>query len=195
VSTDESPDHSPTSADPQASHIPQGRWTPDRAREYWRVWAVAWNSHDADQLLGLVVDDVLWEDPNIRGGVLHGKDAAREWLESIWRAVPDLTFEIIGDPFVSLDGTRLAATWRCLGHFTGPGQTPGWAPTNGPLEATGMEVLEFEGDLIRKESSFFDMISVARQFGAVPEPGSLAERVGVRMQHLAARRLRRRNAA
>ena len=167
-------------------------WSSDRVREFPRKIYGAWNSHDSDRLLACWTEDIAFEDPTIPGGSLRGKQAAREWIESMWRAVPDIAFEAVGEPFVSLDGTRLATAWSCGGHFTGPGlDPPGWAPTNDAFEIAGVEIFEFEGDLVCDDTVFFDGTVFAQQIDAMPTPGTAGMRVGVLMQHFAARRHRR----
>jgi steroid delta-isomerase-like uncharacterized protein len=165
--------------------------SPERARDWVERFRTGWNSHDLDRLLALVTEDVVWEDPSIPDGVLHGKPALREWLSSVWTAMPDLEFEWVGEPFVSLDGTRLAAAWKGTGRFTGPLDPPGFAPTGGRVEMTGVDIHEFDGELLRRVVTASDLMDVGRQIGAAPARGSGAERFGVMMQRLFARRLRR----
>jgi steroid delta-isomerase-like uncharacterized protein len=169
---------------------PQAGITPDRAREWAQRFVEAWNSHDPERLLALATEDVTWEDPFIVGGSLRGKAALRDWLSSLWRVTPDLRFEVVGEPFVSLDGTQLAAAWKGAGRFTGTLEPPGFAPTNGVIEMTGVDVHEFDGALLRRVHTETDAMALGRQIGAAPAPGSGGERFGVLMQRLVARRLR-----
>lgn len=166
--------------------------TADRARDWAARFVDAWNSHDPEQLLGLTADDVVWEDPFIVGGILRGKAALRDWLASLWRATPDLHFELVGEPFLSLDGSQLAAAWKGTGRFTGPLDPPGFAPTNGLIEMTGVDIHEFDGELVKRVHTETDAMALGRQIGAAPPPGSGGERFGVLMQKLAARRMRAR---
>jgi steroid delta-isomerase-like uncharacterized protein len=164
--------------------------TAERAREWSRRFVDAWNSRDPEQVLSLATEDVVWEDPFIVGGTLRGKVALREWLTSLWRATPDLHFELVGEPFISLDSKALAAAWKGSGRFTGPLDPPGFAPTNGLIEMTGVDVHEFEGELVKRVHTETDAMSLGRQIGAAPAPGSGSERFGVLMQRFAARRFR-----
>ena len=164
--------------------------TPERAREWARLFVDAWNSRDPEQLVALATEDVVWEDPFIVGGTLHGKAALRDWLTSLWRATPDLCFELLGEPFISLDGGRLAVAWKGTGRFTGVLDPPGFAPTNGLIEMTGVDIHEFEGNLVKRVHTETDAMALGRQIGAAPLPGSGGERLGVLLQKLAARRLR-----
>lgn len=161
--------------------------TPERAREWMDRFTEAWNSHDADRLLALTTEDIRWEDPFIIGGALTGRQELREWLEVNWRAVPDLTFELVGEPFISIDGAQVAYTWRGTGHFTGPMDPPGFAPTGDAIEMTGVDVHDLAGDLVRRVQTFTDATALGRQIGALPEPGSRREKAGVMLQRATTR--------
>lgn len=171
----------------------QSGWGADRARAHMAKGLESWNARDSDRVLALVTEDILWEDPSIPGGSLRGKPAAREWMESLWRAAPDLTWESLGEPFISFDGSRLAGMWRVTGHLSGPMRTTGWAPTGRGFELTGFEVLEFDGGLVRHEMSFADMAGFARQVGVLPQQGSAGDRVMTMLQRLLARLQRQRS--
>jgi steroid delta-isomerase-like uncharacterized protein len=164
------------------------------ARERVARFLRAWNSHDPEQLLALATPDVRWQDPYIhREGVLHGRDALRGWLRSVWRAIPDMEFSLVGEPFVALDGRQLAAQWIGRGRNTGPLDPPGFAPTGAAVEMQGVDVHRYRGGLLAEVVTITDVTAVARQIGAAPAPGTLGERLGVRVQRLAAARARRRS--
>jgi hypothetical protein len=89
-------------------------------------------------------------------------------LGSLCRATPDLHFEVVGRPFVSVDGNQLAAAWKGSGRFTGPLDPPGFAPTNGTIEMTGVDIHEFEGELLQRVHTETDAMDLGRQIGAAP---------------------------
>ena len=152
----------------------------------------AWQSHDPERLAALCTDDVLWEDPFIHpDGVAHGKDELRRWLASIFRALPDLRFELEGEPLVSLDGGTVAAVWRGVATVTGPLDPPGFAPTGQKAELRGVDVHSFRDGLLAHVLTITDLNAAGQQLGAVPPPGSRREKVVVALQRLNARRLRR----
>jgi len=105
------------------------------------------------------------------GGVAEGKAAVSAWLVSAWTAFPDLRFEIVGEPFVSIDGTRVAAAWRGTATFTGPHRA-GIEPTGARVEMTGIDVYEFAGDLVRRVVTETDTMPLLIQIGAVPAHGA-----------------------
>lgn len=152
----------------------------------------AWNSRDATRLTALSHANVVWEDPFIPAGSLVGHDALAQWVYRIWRAMPDLRFEIVDDVHVALDGKSLMVSWRGTGTMTGPLEPPGFAPTNNPVHMAGADTHWFHDGLLTHVRTVTDTTAVARQIGAAPEPGTYAERLGVLMQRLVARRARRR---
>lgn len=81
---------------------------------------------------------------------------------------------------------------RVSGTMTGPLIPPGFAPTRGPLSFETAEFSRFRGGLLAHHTVVLDMLDLARQFGAVPRPGTLGARVGLRLQHVAAYRARAR---
>jgi hypothetical protein len=124
-----------------------------------------WNSHDPGQLLSLATDDVTWVDP-----FAEGKVAVSEWLVSVWRAFPDLTFETVGEPFISIDGGRLAMAWKGTATFTGRLEPAGVEPTGGRVEGTGIDEYEFADGLVRRVVTEADTMSLLVQIGAAPAP-------------------------
>jgi hypothetical protein len=164
--------------------------------EFARGWAAqfldAWNSHDPQRLADLSAPDVRWEDPFIHpSGVLLGRGELVRWLTSVWRAMPDLRFRLIGDPFISLDRKQLGAAWAGTARFTGPLDPPGFAPTGSIIEMTGFDVHEFRDGLVSHVVTVTDVTAMARQIGAAPPPDSVGEKVGVAVQRLMAKRLAR----
>ena len=148
----------------------QWRISPEWARDWAERFLGGWNSHDPGQLLSLATDDVTWVDPFIPGGVAEGKAAVSEWLVQVWKAFPDLAFEWAGEPFVSLDGARLAAEWKGAATFTERLEPAGLEPTGGRVEVTGIDVHEFVGGLVCRVVTVTDMMPFLVQIGAVPAP-------------------------
>jgi len=155
----------------------------------------AWNSHSADRLVELSRPDVLWEDPFIPSGRLVGQDALGRWLSGIWRAMPDLCFVVDGPVHLAADGRSLLAEWSGTATMTGPLDPPGFAPTGRPITMTGTDRQWFDGGLLTHVRTTTDVMHVARQIGAAPQPGSFAERLDVPPQPAAAAGMRRRRPA
>ena len=84
------------------------------------------------------------------------------------------------------DATAVAARLRISGMMTGPLSPPGFAPTGGLLQFETAEFSHFEDSLLARHTVILNMLDLARQIGAVPPAGSVADRLGVWMQHVAA---------
>jgi steroid delta-isomerase-like uncharacterized protein len=161
------------------------------ARDFADRWQRAWNSREADQVSALCTEDVSWEDPLTERPV-RGRAAVAEYLRSVWRAFPDLTFTWPEGPFASFEGVKLALHWRVTGTMLGPMDPPGFAPTGRRIQLDGIDLLELRDGLVRGYQGFFDVQTVAQQVGAAPARGSQTERVAVGAQRLLAAIERRR---
>jgi predicted ester cyclase len=149
------------------------------------------NAHDAEAVAALCSEGVVWEDP-AAPEPLCGREAVYRFHRDImFRALPDVRIELVDGPYLSLDGAGVAVRLRISGTMTGPLTPPGFAPTGGPVEFSTAEFSHFDGDLLARHTVVLDMLGLARQIRAVPKAGSLAERISVWLQHIAARRARR----
>ena len=156
------------------------------ARQFLQRLHAAVNSHDAQAVAALCCDDVVWEDP-AAPATLHGRDAVlRLHRDIMFPALPDARIELIDGPYLSLDGTGAAARLRISGTMTGPLTPPGFAPTGGRLTFETAEFSHFKDGLLARHTVILNMLDLARQIGAVPKPGTLGDRVGIWMQHVAA---------
>jgi hypothetical protein len=59
--------------------------------------------------------------------------------------------------------------------------------TGGPLTFETAEFSRFDNGLLAHHTVMLNMLDLARQIGAVPQAGTLGARIGVWMQHVAAR--------
>jgi predicted ester cyclase len=149
------------------------------------------NAHDAQAVAALCCEDVVWEDP-AAPEPLRGREAVYRFHRDImFRAIPDVRIELVDGPYLSLNRAGVAVRLRISGTMTGPLTPPGFAPTGGPIEFETAEFSHFDGGLLAHHVVVLNMLGLARQIGAVPKVGSLAERIGVWLQHMAARRARR----
>ena len=161
------------------------------ARHFLERLHAAVNAHDAEAVAALCCEGVVWEDP-AAPEPLRGREAVyRFHRDLMFRALPDVRIEPVEGPYLSLDGAGVAVRLRISGTMTGPLTPPGFAPTGGPVEFETAEFSHFDGDLLARHAVVLDMLALARQIGAVPKAGSLAERISVWLQHIAARRARR----
>jgi ketosteroid isomerase-like protein len=63
-------------------------------------WLRAFNEHDLEKLLTLYADDAQHYSPKLKvrrpetGGMVHGKDAMREWWRDAFERLPALEYEV-----------------------------------------------------------------------------------------------------
>lgn len=100
-----------------------------------QVWCAAWNRHDVDAVLAHFHDDVVFTSPVAArvvpdsGGVVRGKAALREYWTAALKTMPDLHFEVVG---VYHGESVVVINYR------------------NQRGALVNEVLEFDGDLVRR---------------------------------------------
>jgi steroid delta-isomerase-like uncharacterized protein len=155
-------------------------------REFVEHWLDAWNSHDADRLLALMTEDIEYRDDSWHK-TMHRHTDVREFLDATWRAIPDMTFELLAGPYVIPGEPRAAFHWRGWGTHTGPLDPPGFAPTGRRWELDGVDFHEYRDGRVSKLRIAFDMMSISRQLGLMPDSGSRAESALAMAQRSAAR--------
>lgn len=149
------------------------------------------NRHDADAIAALCTPDVQWIDP-AAGGLLDGREAVlRSHREVMFRAIPDVRLRLLEGPHLSGDGSGVAVRVAITGTMTGRLDPPGFAPTGRRIEFETGEFSLLRGEHLQRHVVMLDMLDLARQIGAVPRAGGLADRVGRRLQHIAAWKMRR----
>jgi steroid delta-isomerase-like uncharacterized protein len=163
-----------------------GPLTADAVQRFAGGWQQAWNSRSPDRVLALCAADVEWHDP-LTDGREHGSAAVRRYLESLWRAFPDLELTWLESPLYAFDAGRVACRWRMTGTMQGSLEPLGFAPTGRRLDAEGIDLFELRDGAVRAYEGFFDARAMAQQLGLLPATGSAAERVAVAAQRIAAR--------
>jgi serine/threonine protein kinase len=56
----------------------------------------AWNARDVPSYVGLMTEDVEWDDPAMPQPPARGRAAVQAFSESVLRAFPDFRYEILG---------------------------------------------------------------------------------------------------
>jgi steroid delta-isomerase-like uncharacterized protein len=132
----------------------------------------------------LAAENFVNHDP-ADGGDYSGREAAKQQIEMYRTAFPDLVVTV-DDLFES--GDHVALRWTARG--THRGELMGLAPTGAQTTITGISIDRYADGKLVESWSNWDTLGMLRQLGAAPEPGSLTEKVGIQLQHLAARRHR-----
>lgn len=167
------------------------RLTPEGARALFEHIYEVVNERDTRRIPEIFTEDIEFQD-DAWPQVMRGHAEVEEFLRALWRAMPDLRFELVEGPYLAENGRHAAARVRVAGTVTGPVDPPGFAPTDSPMTTEFAAFYELEGERIKRERVILNMNDVGTQFGALPPPGSPGERIGVLLQRLAALRMRRR---
>ena len=160
--------------------------------EFAARWLAAWNAQSAAEIAALCAEDVVYEDP-VRPEPLRGRAAVMEFAESLLRAFPGLRVEAQHAPYVAVAGAQAIVPVRIVGVMSGPLEPPGFGATGGEVVIDAHYTWELRDGLAYRFRALYDVHEIARQIGAGPPPGSGLERMGVRLQRMTARRLRRQN--
>ena len=155
-------------------------------RDFATQWIDAWNSHEVDRVLALMSEDIEYRD-DAWPKPMRGHADVREFLEASWRAFPDMTFELLGGPYVIPGEPRAAFHWRGWATHTGPLEPPGLTPTGRRWEIEGADFHEYRDGRVCKLRIAFDMLSVSRQLGLMPAAGGRAESALAMAQRSASR--------
>lgn len=125
------------------------------AREYFD----AWNRREAQAVLATFSADGTYCDPST-GGRLRG-DALKSYMEGLWAAFPDLSFEISS---AGMSGENLvAAQWIMRG--TNTGSMMGLPPTGKSVTLPGADFIRVAGGRIQTVDGYFDTRAVPEQLG------------------------------
>jgi predicted ester cyclase len=104
---------------------------------------------------------------------LRAPEEVREWFTRLFAAVPDVGIEVLD---LVVEGDRAAVRWRSRGTFDGTGTFEGVAPTGASLEVEGFDLLTVREGKIVSNQAYLNGMDMARQMGAMPPAGSIADR-------------------
>jgi predicted ester cyclase len=113
------------------------------------------------------------------GGPIHGLvdlkvgENYREWFGNLFRAFPDWKFEIIN---LVADGERAAVEWHATGTFSGDARFEGMEPNGASVDVQGCDMVTVRDGRISRIDAYSSGTEIARQLGALPPQGSIAER-------------------
>ena len=158
--------------------------------DFGQRWLEAWNSQDADKVLACMAQDIVYDD-DAWPTTMRGHAEVREFLEHIWRAFPDMRFEVVDGPYIDPASPKVAWYWRGFATHTGPLEPPGLAPTGKRVEFEGGEFDEYRNGKLVRLRMVFDVADSMRQLGVLPAAGSRAEQAIALLAGLRARFRRR----
>ncbi len=131
----------------------------------------ALTAKDLDALQALQ-HDTLVEDFVVLGPVT-GRENIRAFFDELLTAVPDMDFK--AERIMGVDDRIAVGEWSLKGTFTG-GPFQGIEPTGKTLSLRGVDIMEFEGDLMVHNTVYYDGLKFARQIGLLPPEGTRRDR-------------------
>lgn len=119
----------------------------------------AWNSHDPEKVLAFYADDVVYEDVPL-GVINHGKAELRKLVEETLTAFPDLKVQIVTSSIWNNHGVS-EVVWG--------GTDKGFWKTNKQFSVRMLSTFELQGGKFSRNKDFYDLASIMRQVGVLPE--------------------------
>jgi steroid delta-isomerase-like uncharacterized protein len=140
----------------------------------------------------LVAADAVNHDPaepaHMRS--LRGPEVLKRTVQMYRAAFPDVKITI--DDVIAADD-KVVLRWHSEG--THRGELEGLAPTGARGSVTGISIDHWKDGKVVESWTEWDNLGLARQLGAAPAEGSAGEKLGLAVQRLVARRLRKKNQA
>ena len=129
------------------------------------------SAHDLDAATKAYATDAVAYDP-MYPEPLRGQDALRKDNEGLFRAFPDVRFELV--TIIEADAQSGAGEVRMTGTHTGPLETPTGEeipPTNKRIDLKGAVFARVNDRAeIVEERRYYDVGTLLRQLGIMPEP-------------------------
>jgi steroid delta-isomerase-like uncharacterized protein len=164
--TDQATDEVTSEAKPQRKRITRRKAVEERVRSYFE----AMDRRDAPAMAAHWREDGV--EDIVPVGMLRGRDALREYFESMFAAMPDarttVTRLIAGEQ-------SCAVEWRLEGTLEGA-PFMGIEPTGKHVEIRGFDLFELEDGELVSNTAYFDGMGFARQIGMLPPDGSGTDR-------------------
>ena len=136
-----------------------------------RAYFAALDAHDLDAAAA------LWEPGRIDRIVGMAEftvpEGFKRWFGTLFTAFPDARIEVIS---VTAQKENAAVRYRVTGTFDGTGRFEGLSPNGASVDIEGFDLFTVRDGLIVENHGFINGAELARQLGALPPQGSLAER-------------------
>jgi steroid delta-isomerase-like uncharacterized protein len=164
--------------------------TADLADASRRLLEESFNTGNFDLIDQLVSPEALQHDAALPSQMrdLRGPDGVKRTVTMYRAAFPDVQMTV--DDVIA-SGDKVALRWHSEG--THRGELAGLAPTGVHGSVTGMSIDRWQDGKIVEVWAEWDNMGLARQLGAAPPEGSIGEKIGMGLQRLMARWMRRKN--
>jgi steroid delta-isomerase-like uncharacterized protein len=128
----------------------------------------AYNNRDWQRFKESLAGDVVYEEFGTQRHIKGAEHLIEAW--QTWAAALSDVKGTITDSVASGDRVSLEITWS--GTHTGPLAGPGGAiPASGKhVSIPAAAVLRFEGEKLKEEHMYFDLMTLLQQIGAMPTP-------------------------
>lgn len=135
--------------------------TPSTAVAILNDYLAAWNAHDANRAGAFLDEDSQYFDAAF-AGMQRGRQAIVDNAISVFlRGMPDLHWEIRGEPIASPQG--VAYEWTLTG--TNTGTWGGVRPTSQKINLKGVSFMRIRGGKIVYQAVVYDSAALNRQLG------------------------------
>jgi steroid delta-isomerase-like uncharacterized protein len=164
----------------------------DLAEASRRLLEESFNEGKVELIDQLVAPDAVNHDPATpaRMRELRGPEVLKRTVSMYRAAFPDV--RIVVDDVIAADD-KVVLRWHSEG--THRGELEGLAPTGARASVTGIGIDQWKDGKVVEAWTEWDNLGLARQLGAAPPEGSLGEKLGMGLQRLMARRMRKKNVA
>ena len=117
-----------------------------------KEYMAAWNAHDASRAAQYLADDAVYYDA-AAGEPVNGRETAeKEVIGAFIKAVPDLSWKMVGKPVYDED--TVAFRWEFSGKNSG--EWAGSPPTNNPIKFEGVSYIHVKAGKITWQGDYYD---------------------------------------
>lgn len=155
-----------------------------------RLLEQSFNTGNFELIDQFVAAEALNHDPALPAPMrdVRGPDGLKRVVTMYRTAFPDV--RMTADDVIA-SGDKVVLRWHSEG--THRGELAGLAPTGIHGSVTGISIDRWQDGKIVEAWAEWDNMGLARQLGAAPPEGSLGEKIGMGLQRLMARWMRRKN--
>jgi predicted ester cyclase len=155
-----------------------------------RLLEQSFNTGNFELIDELVALEAVQHDPALPAQLrdLRGPDGIKRTVTMYRTAFPDLRMTV--DEAIA-SGDKVALRWHSEG--THRGELAGLAPTGVHGSVTGISIDRWQDGKVVEVWAEWDNLGLARQLGAAPPEGSVGEKLGMGLQRLMARWMRRKH--
>lgn len=97
----------------------------------------------------------------------------KQWFSQLFEAFPDFKFEVLT---IAASKEHAAVRWRVAATFNGTAKFEGLTPNDATIEIEGCDMLTIRDGKIVENHAYLNGTDIARQLGAMPPAGSIAEK-------------------